>query len=32
VLATDTAGRGHITRIVGDEPVEALSIPAGPAA
>jgi hypothetical protein len=30
VLATDTTGRGHITRLAGDEPVEALSIPAGP--
>jgi hypothetical protein len=27
VLATDTTGRGHITRVVGDPPVEALSIP-----
>jgi hypothetical protein len=27
VLATDTTGRGHITRIVGDEPFEALMIP-----
>jgi hypothetical protein len=28
VLATDTTGRGHITRVVGDQRVEALSIPA----
>ena len=27
VLAADTSGRGHITRVVGDTPVEALSIP-----
>lgn len=26
VLATDTSGRGHITRVVSDEPVEALGI------
>lgn len=26
VLATDTSGRGHITRAVGEEPVEALGI------
>jgi hypothetical protein len=28
VLATDTTGRGHSTRIVGDGPFEALMIPA----
>ena len=27
ILATDTGGHGHITRVVGDQPVEALSIP-----
>ena len=27
VLAADTGGRGHITRVVGDPPLEALSIP-----
>jgi len=27
VFAGDTAGRGHVTRVVGDSPVEALSIP-----
>lgn len=31
VLATDTSGRGHITRVVGDQPVDALSIPRIPA-
>lgn len=31
VLATDTSGRGHITRVVGDPPFEALSIPSAPA-
>jgi hypothetical protein len=30
VLATDATGRGHVTRLAGDEPVEALSIPAVP--
>jgi quercetin dioxygenase-like cupin family protein len=30
VLATDTSGRGHITRVVGDPPFEALSIPSIP--
>jgi hypothetical protein len=32
VLATDTHGRGHITRVVGDSPLEALSIPSTPPA
>ncbi len=32
VLATDTSGRGHITRVVGTEPVEALGISDGSAA
>jgi hypothetical protein len=31
VLATDTSGRGHITRVVSDPPVEALSVPSVPA-
>ena len=26
VLATDTSGSGHITRVIGDRPVEALAI------
>lgn len=29
VLATDTTGRGHITRVLSDEPVEALGISPG---
>ncbi len=31
VLAADTSGRGHITRVVGDPPVEALGISIAPA-
>jgi hypothetical protein len=31
VLATDTNGRGHITRVVGDTPFEGLGIPSAPA-
>lgn len=31
VLARDTTGSGHITRVVSDETVEALGITAGPA-
>jgi hypothetical protein len=31
VLATDSSGRGHITRVVGDPPCEALSISSVPA-
>ena len=31
VLANDTSGRGHITRVVGDVPFEGLSIPSTPA-
>lgn len=31
VLATDTSGRGHITRVVGDTPFEGLGIPSTPA-
>jgi hypothetical protein len=31
VLAADTSGRGHITRVVGDPPVEALSVLSVPA-
>jgi hypothetical protein len=31
VFAADTSGRGHTTRVVGDQPVEALSIPRAPA-
>jgi hypothetical protein len=31
VLATDTSGRGHITRVVGDSPLEALGIASVPA-
>ncbi len=27
LLATDTSGRGHITRTIGNEPIEALGIP-----
>jgi hypothetical protein len=27
VLAADTSGRGHITRVVGDTPFEGLGIP-----
>ncbi len=30
VLAADTSGAGHITRVIGDKPVEALGIAAGP--
>ena len=30
VLATDTSGLGHITRVVGDVPFEGLSIPSAP--
>jgi hypothetical protein len=32
VFAADTSGTGHITRVVGAEPVEALGIVAAPAA
>jgi uncharacterized cupin superfamily protein len=29
VLAADTTGRGHLSRTVGDEPIDALFIPEG---
>jgi hypothetical protein len=31
VLATDSSGRGHITRVIGDTPFEGLSVPSAPA-
>jgi hypothetical protein len=31
ILACDTTGRGHITRVVGDQPVQALGIMTGAA-
>jgi hypothetical protein len=31
VLAADTSGHGHITRVVGDTPFEGLGIPTSPA-